>query len=119
MALEQLGFEPCHHMYDVVESPSQIDLRYRIAVGETPEWDKVFEGFRPSVAWPSIAYWREISAAHPDAACPDAKVLLTRRPVDAWFKSFSKTILPLLHQRDKDVGRGDHPEGGDDPANHP
>lgn len=98
MALEQLGFEPCHHMYDVVESPS-------------------------------IAYWREISAAHPDAAhpdaacpdaaCPDAKVLLTRRPVDAWFKSFSKTILPLLHQRDKDVGRGDHPEGGDDPANHP
>lgn len=90
-ALNMLGFGPCHHMHEVRPSEAQIEIWYRIAMGETPDWEAVFKGFRSSLDWPSVAFWREILDAN-----PGAKLLLTRRPVEAWFKSFSGTILPIL-----------------------
>ncbi len=90
-ALNLLGFGPCHHMHEVRPSEAQIEAWYRIAIGESHDWEAALAGYRSSLDWPSIAYWREILDAN-----PDAKLLLTRRPVEAWFKSFSATILPIL-----------------------
>lgn len=92
-ALEHLGFGPCHHMHEVHENPVRVEQWRAIAEGRSSDWAGAFEGFRSSVDWPSIAFWKEISKAY-----PDARVLLTWRPVDAWFKSFAKTILPLMHE---------------------
>jgi len=86
-ALEQLGYGKCHHMLEVMPDDEQLGIWHRISQGETPDWDKVFEGFGASVDFPSAGYWREI-AAH----FPDAKIVLTSRDFDGWYASASETI---------------------------
>lgn len=87
-ALEMLGLGPCHHMAEVMSNPDQLATWRAIAAGETPDWNGVFTGYRSAIDWPSAHYWRELAAAF-----PDAKVLLTIRSPESWYKSFSSTIL--------------------------
>jgi len=86
-ALEQLGFGPCHHMTEVMTNPDQPAKWKAIAAGERVDWADVFEGYNSQVDWPGAAVWPETAAAF-----PDAKVLHTERPEDAWWNSFSVTI---------------------------
>ncbi|MEO1552455.1 MAG: sulfotransferase family protein [Pseudomonadota bacterium] len=86
-ALEQLGYGKCHHMLEVMPNDQQIDMWHRLSQGETPDWDKVFDGFGASVDFPSSAYWREL-AAH----FPDAKIVLTSRDFEGWYASADETI---------------------------
>lgn len=95
MALEILGLGPCHHMEEVFTQPSQPPY-WRAAVdGRLPRWDEVFSGYRSSIDWPSTHYWRELAAFY-----PGAKVLLSVRPAERWYDSFSGTIQKLLENRD-------------------
>ena len=87
MALEQLGFGPCHHMIEVIENPAQPAHWKAIAAGQQVPLAEVFEGYNSQVDWPGAAVWRETSVAF-----PDAKVLHTERPEDEWWNSFSVTI---------------------------
>jgi len=91
LALEQLGFGPCHHMSEVRGTPGQFEHWEAAAAGEAVDWNAVFAGFRSAVDWPSAAFWRELAAFY-----PDAKVLLSVRPAARWWKSFSGTIKTLL-----------------------
>jgi hypothetical protein len=91
IALEQLGFTPCHHMIEVYATPGQLDAWYDIAMGRAVDWHAVFAGFRAACDWPSCNYWRELAAAF-----PAAKIIHTRRPAEAWWNSFSKTIMESL-----------------------
>ncbi|MEL7541389.1 MAG: sulfotransferase family protein, partial [Pseudomonadota bacterium] len=86
-ALEQLGYGKCHHMMEVMPNDAQVDMWHRISQGETPDWDKVFDGFGASVDFPSSAYWRELAAFF-----PDAKIVLTTRDFDSWHASANETI---------------------------
>ena len=95
LALEQLGFGPCHHMYEVRRTPGQIEHWEAAAAGAPMDWDAVFEGFGSAVDWPSAYFWREL-AEH----FPDAKVLLSVRPAERWWDSFSGTIKMLLDDRE-------------------
>ena len=87
MALEQLGFGPCHHMVEVMGNPAQPAHWKAIAAGEQVDWDAVFDGYNAQVDWPGAAVWPETAIAF-----PDAKVVHTERPEDAWWNSFSVTI---------------------------
>ena len=89
-ALEQLGFGPAYHMYEVIERPEHSRAWHRITHGGPMEWD-LFDGFRSVLDWPAANYWREIAAHY-----PDAKVLLTTRDPESWYKSISETIFPLV-----------------------
>jgi hypothetical protein len=91
LALEQLGFGPCHHMFEVRDHPEQLPYWQAAARGELPDWDEVFANYRACVDWPSARFWREIAAHY-----PDAKVLLTRRDPDKWFDSVHATIYPVV-----------------------
>jgi hypothetical protein len=91
LALEQLGFGPCHHMFEVRDHPEQLPYWQAAARGEMPDWDEVFANYRSCVDWPSARYWREIAAHY-----PDAKVLLTLRDEDKWFDSVHATIYPVI-----------------------
>ena len=51
------------------------------------DWDEIFRGFHATVDWPAARWWREI-AAH----FPEAKVLLSVRDPEAWYKSVTDTI---------------------------
>ncbi len=96
LALERLGFGPCHHMFELGDNSKQTSLWQEIARGEKPEWDKVFADYQASVDWPSARYWREI-AEH----FSDAKVLLTIRDEDSWFDSVRRTIFPVMRDHIK------------------
>jgi hypothetical protein len=93
LALEQLGFAPCHHMFEVRENPEQFPFWEAAARGELPDWDQVFAGYAAQVDWPGARFWREL-AEH----FPEAKVILSVRPADEWFDSFHATIGPFLRE---------------------
>lgn len=87
-ALEQLGFGPCHHMYEVIIHPEQADFWERATRGEDVDWEEMFANYRSSCDWPSCAFYKELAARY-----PQAKVILTLRDPHAWFKSVSNTIM--------------------------
>ncbi len=91
LALEQLGFGPCHHMYEVRDHPEQLPYWQAAARGDPPDWDEVFADYRSCVDWPSARYWRGIAAHY-----PDAKVLLTLRDAESWLASVHATIYPSI-----------------------
>jgi hypothetical protein len=98
LALEHLGFGPCHHMFEVRDNPELLPDWEAAARGEAVDWDKVFRGYRSQVDWPGARYWREL-AQH----FPEAKVILSVRDPDAWFDSVQATIAPFIS------ARGTHP----------
>ena len=90
-ALETLGFGPCHHMEEVLAHPEQVPYWQAVFAGESVDLDKVFNGYRAQVDWPGCHVWRQLATAY-----PQAKVIHTLRPEDAWWTSFSATIGKLL-----------------------
>ncbi|MDJ0700522.1 MAG: sulfotransferase [Woeseiaceae bacterium] len=94
LALEQLGFGPCHHMSDVFKNPGELPVWRDAADGKRIDWRSAFAGWRSAMDWPSTHYWRQIAQAW-----PDAKVLLTVRPEARWVASFSQTIRKLIEGR--------------------
>ena len=94
LALERLGFGPCHHMFEVRDNPGQLPNWEAAARGETVDWDDVFYGYRSQVDWPGARYWRELVQHF-----PEAKVILSVRDPDAWFDSVQATITPFIAAR--------------------
>ena len=89
-ALELLGYHKCHHMREVMASAKQVDLFDRVSRNVEVDWDDVFDGFEAAVDWPAAARYEELMEKY-----PDAKVILTARDPDAWYKSTSETIYAL------------------------
>ena len=52
LALEQLGFGPCHHMFEVRDNPEQLPAWVAASSGETVDWNQIFRGYRSQVDWP-------------------------------------------------------------------
>jgi hypothetical protein len=98
LALEHLGFGPCHHMFEVRDRPELLPDWQAAARGERVNWGKVFHGYRSQVDWPGARYWRELRQRF-----PEAKVILSVRDPDEWFDSVQETILPFV------AARGKHP----------
>ncbi len=90
MALELLGFGPCHHMKEVT-TPQQNQYWLAAAMGQVMEWDRVFDGYGSCIDWPAAFFWRELSEYY-----PDAKILLTVRDSESWYQSMENTIFKVL-----------------------
>jgi hypothetical protein len=69
-----------------------VPLWAALADGAAPDWEAVFAGYRSQVDWPGARFWRELAAHY-----PDAKVILSVRPADAWFDSVQATIGPVMY----------------------
>ena len=95
LALEQLGFGPTHHMEEVFAYPEQVPVWQAIAMHQPADWRAVFAGYRSQVDWPGAHVWRQLCEAF-----PKAKVVLSVRPEDSWWKSFSATIAKLISEPD-------------------
>ena len=87
LALEQLGFGPCHHMAEVFPNPEQPPLWLEAAAGR-PNWDAIYDRYRAAVDYPTAMFWRELTAYY-----PQAKVIHTVRDPDRWFESTQETIF--------------------------
>lgn len=95
LALEQLGFGPCHHMKEVAPNPRQVGLWTEAAAGK-PDFHAIYEGYVSTVDWPTAAFWPDVLKAF-----PDAKVILSTRSAESWYDSISSTILTVLSDRSK------------------
>ena len=93
VALEKLGFGPCYHMAEVFPRPDHVAMWHRLAFGQPIDWDLLFAGFHATVDWPAARWWREIAAHY-----PDAKVLLSVRDPEAWYKSMTNTIYQPMSE---------------------
>ena len=89
-ALELLGFDPCHHMQTLFADPAQLAFWKTLAAGGTVDWHKVFAGFRSQIDWPGAHVWRELLHAF-----PEARVVFSTRPAEAWWTSYSRTVGKL------------------------
>jgi Sulfotransferase domain len=94
LALEWLGFGPCHHMFEVRDNPALLPDWEAAADGRPVDWHKVFRGYRSQVDWPGARYWRELAATF-----RAAKVILSVRDPDDWFDSVQATIHPFIEAR--------------------
>ncbi len=91
-ALEKLGFAPCHHMRQVYADDEQMRRWHEVIVGGgVPDWERLFEGYRAAVDWPSVQYWHVLIDAY-----PDAKVILTLRTAESWWKSYERTLARVV-----------------------
>ena len=104
LALELLGFGPCHHMFEVRDNPNQLPFWQQAARGEVPDWEQVFAEYKACVDWPSVRYWRELCSHF-----PDAKVVHSVRAEQSWIKSVHSTIFPAM-QRRKEIDPGPYRE---------
>jgi len=91
LALDILGFGPCHHMRELLKDPEHNSLWRAVAQGTPPDWDLLLGGYRSCVDWPSAHYWPQLVEAF-----PQAKVILTWRSAESWWASFEQTILPRI-----------------------
>lgn len=90
IALEMLGF-PCYHMRDMMSDLEKSVPQFRKAFEGDADWDEIFEGKESEVDWPASYHWRELIEVY-----PDAKVLLSVRPADAWVRSMDNTITQVF-----------------------
>ncbi|KCZ86593.1 sulfotransferase family protein [Hyphomonas jannaschiana] len=96
LALEQLGFGPCHHMIEVIENgEAQVPL-WNEALAGKPDFDAIYKGYSSAVDWPSAAFWKELADHY-----PDAKIILSSRSAESWYGSISETILATVWAPDK------------------
>jgi hypothetical protein len=93
LALEQLLDAPCYHMLEVFEHRGHADVWRRAALGESVDWDALFEGFAAAVDWPAGSFWPELSRQYPDAL-----VLLSLRDPEDWWNSANETIFPSIEK---------------------
>ncbi|HUB76712.1 MAG TPA: sulfotransferase [Solirubrobacteraceae bacterium] len=87
LAMEILGFTPCQHMRDVLGNLEQGLPPWERAAAGDPDWDAIFGGCRAAVDFPAARFYRELIEHY-----PQAKVLLSVRPAEAWVHSMRETV---------------------------
>lgn len=90
-ALEMLGFAPCHHMTEIFAHPEQSEFWNRAAKGEAMDWGALYGDYRATVDWPGCHFYAELAERY-----PDAKVILSRRDAESWYRSMEQTILKTM-----------------------
>ncbi|MGH8258078.1 MAG: sulfotransferase family protein, partial [Steroidobacteraceae bacterium] len=92
LALERLGFVRCHHMVELFLHPEMATTWERAADGEPVDWEAFLEGYRATVDWPACHFYKALAARY-----PQAKVVLTVRDPQRWFRSTQATIFSAEH----------------------
>ncbi|GAA5803449.1 P-loop containing nucleoside triphosphate hydrolase protein [Helicostylum pulchrum] len=106
VALDILGYKT-HHMKCFFEDPTikASDWLHAYYNRETTDWDKLYEKFDACTDWTAATFYKELLHKY-----PDAKVLLTIRPVDSWYESVKNTILKSVEEM--------HDSGPSDPLHN-
>lgn len=87
IALEKLGYNKTYHMSELIQHPEQIIFWEQLKNGETPDWEKLFDGYKATVDFPGCIFYKQLIAQY-----PEAKVILTTRDAGKWWQSAHDTI---------------------------
>jgi len=85
--LEHLGYVKTYHMKELLVNPDMLGYWLELEKTGTTHWDELYEGYQATVDFPAYPWYKE----HMDQY-PDAKVILTYRPFEDWYKSVYNTI---------------------------
>jgi len=86
-SLERLGFEKCYHMKELIVNPEMLKFWKEIDETGKTDWDALFENYQACVDVPGYPYYKIMMERY-----PDAKVILTKRPFEDWYRSASTTV---------------------------
>jgi hypothetical protein len=89
-ALTDLGFGPVYHMLEVVKQP-EMAADWLHALTDQQALTRVLNGYRSAIDWPACHFWRQLMGLY-----PDAKVILTLRDPEQWYRSIEGTIYQVL-----------------------
>jgi len=87
LALEELGYGPCYHMQEVMESAADVRVWHDYARGRPVDWREFFAEYGAAVDFPASIVYRELLEEF-----PDAMVVHTMRDSDSWYESTLETI---------------------------
>lgn len=90
-ALDELGLGPCYHMVEVNARPEHDAMWLALARGDASDWRPMLKGYASTVDWPTTYFWKELAAAN-----PDARIILTVRDPEAWYRSAAATIFARM-----------------------
>lgn len=90
-ALELLLDGRCYHMVDVFQRPEDTPVWHAAVRGEPVDWGALLHEYKATIDWPACTFWRELSAANPDAFI----LLSTRDSPEQWWSSMERTIVPV------------------------
>lgn len=87
-SLEQLGLKHVYHMKELILNPER--LKYWKQLHETgdTDWDALYDGYDGTVDFPGYPWYKEHMKRY-----PDARVILTVRDFEAWYKSVDSTVF--------------------------
>ncbi|KAI8644337.1 P-loop containing nucleoside triphosphate hydrolase protein [Parasitella parasitica] len=91
LALNILGYKT-HHMKSFWEEEADTrpeDFIEAYNNRDEADWDKVYKNYSAAVDWPTVEFYKDLVAKY-----PEAKVVLTVRSADSWYKSALETIHP-------------------------
>ncbi len=88
LALEALGCGRCYHMVEVFPNPAAPGLWLQAVAGTLGDWEKIFADYGCTTDVPGCMFYRELAEAY-----PEAKLILTVRDPEAWYRSTQKTIF--------------------------
>ncbi|CAO3638370.1 unnamed protein product [Cunninghamella blakesleeana] len=89
-----------HHMATLMlETTQDVDVWNRAFdnPNHENEWEKVYGEYQAAVDFPTCSFYKDLSESY-----PDAKVILTVRSAESWFKSVHNTIFKVI------LGKTDH-----------
>lgn len=95
-ALEKLLGGDCYHMTEVFADPQHVKLwNEAVRAGGEPSggWEQIFGSYVATVDWPSCSFWEQLAAVYPDAV-----ILASHRPAEAWWKSADATIWEVMRR---------------------
>lgn len=87
LALEMLGFGPCHHMTELIADPRTAPQWLDVWRGKDPDWQAIYAGYHSAVDFPTYRHFDTLAARW-----PDARVVLTVRDPEKWWQSTYETI---------------------------
>ena len=89
-ALEELGYQKCHHMIELLHNPPQLPYWKELYKTGNTDFDTMLKGYTAVVDFPGAIFYKELMQHY-----PDAKVILTVRDPERWYKSAIDTIYNM------------------------
>jgi hypothetical protein len=87
-SLEQLGLKHVYHMKELLVNPDKLVYWKQLDDTGDTDWDALYDGFDGTVDFPGYPWYKEHMKRY-----PEAKVILTVRDFEAWYKSVDSTVF--------------------------